>query len=229
MVLHFFSLRTRMFLDPPKLYLRPNRFPRILRVQLRKLPQNLTRPFIPHLRHCHLHCDNFIAARPFPCHRWHPAIPHAQLLPALRTRRNSQLRAPIDRRHVDAAPSAASLTVTGRVRCMSSPCRANTGCVPVRIIRYRSPGVPPPSPALPFPASRILCPSRVPGLIRNSSGSVRYTTPSPWHVAHAFCALPLPPQCGHWMLNFIRPPICVTCPVPWHSGQVCAPPVDARP
>ena len=61
--------------------------------------------------------------------------------------------------------------------------------------------------------------------MRNSSGSRRVITPSPSQVAHAFCTLPVPPQRGHWMLNFIRPPICVTCPEPWHSGHSMLPPV----
>src|ERR1017187_10114325 len=61
--------------------------------------------------------------------------------------------------------------------------------------------------------------------MRNSRGSRRVTTPSPPQVVHAFCTLPVPLQRGHWMLNFIRPPICVTWPVPPHSGQSTLPPV----
>src|ERR1700722_18344664 len=108
---------------------------------------------------------------------------------------------------------------------ISSPLRANTGCVPALIIKNKSPATPPPVPALPFPASRILCPSRVPALIRKSSGSRFTTTPSPSQVGHSFCTLPVPLHRGHWMLNFIRPPICVTCPDPWHSGHSMLPPV----
>src|ERR1700722_3546953 len=108
---------------------------------------------------------------------------------------------------------------------ISSPLRANTGCVPALIIKNKSPAAPPPVPAFPFPASRILCPSRVPALIRNSSGSFLVTTPSPSHVAQVFCPFPDPPHRGHWMLNFILPPICVTCPDPWHSGHSTLPPV----
>src|SRR5579875_3954072 len=112
---------------------------------------------------------------------------------------------------------------------MSSPVRVNTGFVPTLMIRYRSPAGPPPVPALPFPASLILCPSRVPGLMRNSRGSRFITTPAPPQVGHVCCTLPEPPQRGHWILNFIRPPICVTCPVPWHSGHSTLPPVVAFP
>src|SRR3954452_13381123 len=93
------------------------------------------------------------------------------------------------------------------------------------MIRKRSPAGPPFSPALPLPASLIRCPSRVPALIRNSSCSFFVTTPSPSQVGHVFCTLPLPPQRGHWMLNFIRPPICVTWPEPRHSGHSVLPPV----
>jgi hypothetical protein len=46
------------------------------------------------------------------------------------------------------------------------------------------------------------------------------TTPSPWQVGQAFEMRPVPPQRGQGMLNFMRPPICVTWPVPLHSGQV---------
>src|SRR5215469_18099394 len=97
------------------------------------------------------------------------------------------------------------------------------------MMRYRSPGDPPFTPALPLPARRIRCPSLVPGLIRNSSGSRFVSTPSPWQVGQAFCTLPDPPHRGHWILNFIRPPICVTCPEPWHSGHSTLPPVVVLP
>src|ERR1700679_1674116 len=112
---------------------------------------------------------------------------------------------------------------------MSSPTRRNSLCAPTLIIKYRSPAAAPSVPALPFPASRILCPSRVPALMLNCSGSLRVTTPAPSHVGQAFCTLPLPPHRGHWMLNFIRPPICVTCPLPWHSGHSMLPPSPAFP
>ena len=62
-------------------------------------------------------------------------------------------------------------------------------------------------------------PSRVPALMRNSTVSVRVTVPSPWQVAQAFEMRPVPLQLGQVMLNFIRPPICVTWPVPLHSGH----------
>src|SRR5215472_19167333 len=112
---------------------------------------------------------------------------------------------------------------------MSSPVRVNTGCVPARIIRYRSPAGPPFVPAFPLPASLILCPSRVPALMRNSSCSFFVSTPSPSHVGQGFCILPEPPHRGHWMLNFILPPICVTWPVPWHSGHSVLPPTVVLP
>src|ERR1017187_4743474 len=108
---------------------------------------------------------------------------------------------------------------------MSSATRVNTGCVPTFTIRNRSPAAPPSVPAFPLPPSRILCPSRVPALMRNSSGSRRVTTPSPLQVGQPLCTLPVPPHRGHWMLNFIRPPICVTWPVPLHSGHSMLPPV----
>ena len=127
------------------------------------------------------------------------------------------------------APSAASTIVTGTLMWMSSPTRWNSLCPLTLMIRYRSPAGAPSVPALPLPASRIRCPSRVPALMRNSSGSRFVSTPAPSHVLHSFCTLPLPPQRGHWMLNFIRPPICVTWPDPWHSGHSIAPPTTARP
>ena len=40
---------------------------------------------------------------------------------------------------------------------------------------------------------------------------------------------PVPLQRGQGMLNFIRPPICVTWPVPLHSGHCIGPPVCAWP
>ena len=65
---------------------------------------------------------------------------------------------------------------------MSSPSRWKIGCSPVRMMTYRSPAAPPCGPALPLPAIRMRCPSRVPALMRTSSGSVRLTVPSPWQI-----------------------------------------------
>src|SRR6202046_4557896 len=112
---------------------------------------------------------------------------------------------------------------------MSSPTRRNSLCAPTLIIKYKSPFGAPSVPALPLPASRILCPSRVPALMLNDSGSRFVTTPAPSHVGQAFCPLPVPPQRGHEMLTFIPPPICVTCPDPWHSGHSILPPSTALP
>ena len=40
------------------------------------------------------------------------------------------------------------------------------------------------------------------------------TVPSPWQVGQSLVIFPVPPQRGQVMLNFMRPPICVTLPVP---------------
>ena len=64
---------------------------------------------------------------------------------------------------------------------------------------------------------RMRWPSRVPGLMRTSSDSVRSTRPSPWQTLHTVRFLPLPPQRGHGMLNFMLPLFCVICPLPLHS------------
>src|SRR5271155_5720716 len=102
---------------------------------------------------------------------------------------------------------------------MSSPSRRNNGCGSVRMMTYRSPTPPPRSPALPLPAIRIRCPSRVPPLIRISRGSVRSILPSPWHTGHVEVFLPVPWHRGHVTLNFIRPPDCSIVPLPWHCGH----------
>src|SRR5215469_2520851 len=66
----------------------------------------------------------------------------------------------------------------------------------------------------------IRCPSRVPGLILTSNGSVRSTVPSPWQVGQEEMFFPVPWQRGHCTLNFIRPPVCSIVPLPWHCGHV---------
>ena len=53
-------------------------------------------------------------------------------------------------------------------------------------MRKRSPAGPPLMPALPLPCRRMRWPSRVPGLMRNSTVSVRVTMPSPWQVGQSF-------------------------------------------
>src|SRR5579859_1315651 len=63
------------------------------------------------------------------------------------------------------------------------------------------------------------CPSRVPGLIRMVNGSLRVTTPSPLQTLQTVRAWPEPPQRGQVTLNFMRPLVCVTCPLPPHSGH----------
>src|ERR1700735_3486247 len=75
---------------------------------------------------------------------------------------------------------------------MPSPTRRNSLCAPPLIIKYKSPFGAPSVPALPFPASRILCPSRVPALMLNDSGSRFVTTPAPSHVGEAFCPFTVP-------------------------------------
>src|SRR5205085_11284179 len=75
------------------------------------------------------------------------------------------------------------------------------------------------APAFPLPCSRIRCPSRVPALIRTSRGSVLVTTPSPRQLGQLERFFPVPWQRGHCTLNFIRPPVCVICPLPPHSGH----------
>src|SRR5450755_3959223 len=102
---------------------------------------------------------------------------------------------------------------------MLSPSRRKIGCGSVRIIAYKSPAAPPCPPAFPLPGSRMRCPSRVPALMRTSSGSDFATMSSPWHVGHVVRFFPVPWHRGHCTLNFMRPPVCVICPVPLHSGH----------
>ena len=57
-------------------------------------------------------------------------------------------------------------------------------------------------------------PSRVPGLMRTFSDSLRSTRPSPWQTGHTVRFLPLPPQRGQMTLNFMLPLFCVIWPLP---------------
>ena len=57
------------------------------------------------------------------------------------------------------------------------------------------------------------------GGIRTSTISDFDKRPSPWQVGQTFRKRPLPSQRGQVRLNFIAPAICVTLPVPSHSGQ----------
>src|SRR5438132_10087719 len=84
---------------------------------------------------------------------------------------------------------------------------------------YRSPDGPPFLPALPLPATRRRDPDWTPGGIRTSTGSECEMRPSPWQVGQTFFSLPFPSQRGQVRLNFMAPAICVTLPVPSHSGQ----------
>src|SRR5207237_1947826 len=56
-------------------------------------------------------------------------------------------------------------------------------------------------------------------LMRASIGSVRLTTPSPWHTGHDETFLPVPWHRGQVTLNFIRPPVCSIVPLPLHCGH----------
>src|SRR5580704_10844055 len=51
------------------------------------------------------------------------------------------------------------------------------------------------------------------------TSTVSEINPSPWHVEHLLRSRPVPSQRGHVKLNFIAPAVCVTLPLPLHSGQ----------
>src|SRR5205085_117158 len=64
---------------------------------------------------------------------------------------------------VTSPPSMASCIATGRSTRRSSPSRVKKGCGFTRTRRYASPGGPPPTPGLPWPARRMRWPSFTPG------------------------------------------------------------------
>ena len=82
-----------------------------------------------------------------------------------------------------------------------------------------SAGGPPFDPALPLPAMRMRCPSRVPGLMRTSMVSLRGIAPSPPQTLQVVRSRPVPPQRGQGTLNFIPPLDCVIWPLPPHCGH----------
>ena len=59
-------------------------------------------------------------------------------------------------------PSTASCSVTGSSTMMSSPSRWNSGCGATVTSTSASPGAPSPMPGMPWPFSRMICPSRTP-------------------------------------------------------------------
>src|ERR1700688_1462397 len=79
----------------------PQLFPRILRIQLSQLPQQFFRLLIPRHRHSNLHLDNLVAAHSILSCRRHALLPQPQLLPRLRSWRDLQHAAPINRRHFE--------------------------------------------------------------------------------------------------------------------------------
>src|SRR5205807_4396450 len=52
-----------------------------------------------------------------------------------------------------------------------------------------------------------------------SAISLHDALPISRQTGHLSCALPVPWQSGHSRLNFIRPPVWVTCPLPPQRGQ----------
>src|SRR5882757_10514347 len=104
-----------------------------------------------------------------------------------------------------------------------SPSRLKKGCSSTRTVIYKSPAAPPATPAFPFPATRSRDPDATPCGILTSTASERLKRPSPRQVGHAFFNRPVPPQRLHVRLNFIAPAICVTVPLPSHSGQTATP------
>src|ERR1700733_10457441 len=116
-------------------------------------------------------------------------------------------------------PSPASSMRTGMVISISSPSRRNNGCGSTRMVMYRSPEGAPCVPAFPFPATRNRDPCCAPGGMRTSTASLFEIRPSPWHVEHLLRKRPVPSHLGHVRLNFIAPAVCVTLPLPLHSGQ----------
>src|SRR5271157_1238533 len=76
------------------------RLPRVLVVQLGQLAHDLAAALVVEVRHRHFDSHNLVAALLGPLRVLHAALPHAQLLPALRAGRNLQLRAPVNGGHV---------------------------------------------------------------------------------------------------------------------------------
>src|ERR1700733_5056239 len=70
--------------------------PRVLVIQPGKLPHDLLAALIVQLRNHHFNGNNLIAALPRNPSVFHASFPHPQFLPALRSRRNPQLRPAID-------------------------------------------------------------------------------------------------------------------------------------
>src|SRR5271167_4985072 len=83
------------------LNLLPQLFARVLGIQFRQFAQNLLRLFIAHIGRNDLYFHNLVAARAFLHSRWHSLLAQTQLLSALRSRRNLQQSAAIDRRYFD--------------------------------------------------------------------------------------------------------------------------------
>ena len=142
--------------------------------------------------------------------------------PFLRALRNLQQRPAVDGRHFDLGAQAGFVdTVTGTVISISSPSRRKNGCGSTRTVMYRSPAgaadafrhclCPPPAAANPDCA---------PGGMRTSTVS-GCDNPSVAMAGRADIvrSRPLPSQRGQVRLNFIAPAICVTLPLPLHSGQ----------
>src|SRR5947208_5382884 len=79
----------------------PQLRPGIFWIQLRQFSHDLLRALVTQLRNHNLYFDDLVPAGSVFGSRWHALLAHAQLLPALCTRRNLELSAPIDGRHLD--------------------------------------------------------------------------------------------------------------------------------
>src|SRR5579863_7120133 len=77
---------------------------RVLRIQLRQLPQQFLRPLVARHGYGHSDLDNLIPAHAFFRRRRHTLLPQPQFLTRLRSRRNLQQRPPINRRHFNLRP-----------------------------------------------------------------------------------------------------------------------------
>src|SRR5207249_4157256 len=98
------------------------------------------------------------AARP-----WHPLPGEANSAPVLCFRWDAKRHPALKRGHGNFAAKHGFVHRDGRSTRRSSPSRVKKGCGFTRTRRYASPGGPPPTPGLPWPARRMRWPSFTPG------------------------------------------------------------------
>ena len=151
----------------------PDGFAGVVRVEFGELAENLAGALVVDLRNGYFDGYDLVSARTFVGSGGNAAIAHAKLLAALRTRRNAKLGAAVDGGDIDAAAERGFRDGDGQRDVNVVRSTREDGMRTAADDEVQIAGRSAMEPGVAFAGEADALASRVPGLMRNSRGSVR--------------------------------------------------------